>query len=135
MGEGEEAVTLTGEDRGLEIEAGTVTVNPHLDANSILTSHLAFTEVVDLPVLALVPVLLCDRPLTDAAMRTVIVLARVTATAAPTVDPYPPTSEGAVEANAVRTMVIDTDPNPAVMHHAHVFPEETDKDGVLSPVA
>ena len=42
---------------------------------------------------------------------------------------------GESEGDAVQTTVIELEPIPAAIHHAHVLPEETETDGGLSPVA
>lgn len=120
--------------RRLETEAVIDTVNPHLAANSILTSHLALIEVVE-PVDRLRILILLPAPAHVPVPRLVD-----TATNAPVVpasaDPDPPFGETAEKrGDAARTMVIETDPLPAKNHPAHVLPEETEADRVLSPAA
>lgn len=99
-------------------------VNPHLAATSILTSHLALTGVVDQPgppptrALQSAPAPLLADPVKIAT------------------DPGPPFDEAAEKRrDALRTTVIATEPIPAVNHHAHVLPDETEADRVLSPAA
>jgi hypothetical protein len=123
-----EAVTLADEtSHGLrrpETEAVIDTVNPIFAATSILTSLLAPTEVAQ-PGLPPTPALRTAHDpaplLVDPAM-----------TAA---DPGPPGEAAEKKRDAARTTVIATDPIPAVNHHAHVLPDETEADRVPSPAA
>lgn len=119
-----------------ETEAVIDTVNPHLAANSILTSHLALIEVVEqvdrlrilVPLPAPAPAPVPVPRLVDTAMNAPVFPASA--------DPGPPFGETAEKrGDAARTMVIETDPLPAKNHHAHVLPEETEADRVLSPAA
>lgn len=143
-GEQEEALvalvvvtSIDGDRVHLATEAGIDTVNPHLVANSILTSHLAPTEVAaqldHLLVLDPPPAPLPVLPLVDTVMTDVIGLQ--SAAAELTVDPPPPNPETTEKGDAIRTTVIDTDPIPAVIHHAHEVPEETNGDAAQSPAA
>lgn len=121
------------------IGAVTDTVNLRPGGTSILMSHPALAEVADppnpLPTHALLrgPSLGRLRPV-DKAVEVGIDL--LTAVAVPTADQCPPI-DGIVESqgDAVRITVIELDPIPAVIHHAHVLPGETETDGGLSPVA
>ncbi|KAJ5714836.1 uncharacterized protein N7483_012017 [Penicillium malachiteum] len=133
------AVTLVAGDHAHHAtEAGIDTVNPHLAANSILTSHLAPTEVAD----QLGPLLDLDPPPAPhlaphhvAAIKNDVIDPQIVSVAAITVDPLPPMHETAEKRDAIRTTVIDTDPLPAVNHPAHELPEETDGKGAQSPAA
>ncbi|KAJ5692627.1 hypothetical protein N7462_002050 [Penicillium macrosclerotiorum] len=122
--------------RGPGRSAEIVIVNPHLGATSILTFRLALREVVDPPALLLVPLPALPpvlRPVVTAVMIVSdLVLDNVAVTAAP--DPRI-TETADIRRAALRTMVIETDLFPAVVPHAHVVPEETRTDGVLSPAA
>lgn len=123
--------------------AGIVTVNPHLAANSILTSHLAPTEVaaqlgphlaLDLtldPPPAPLPAPRHADTITADAIGLRIADAEATADHAPA----PPAHETVMRRDAIRTTVIDTDPIHAVNHPAHEVPEETDGNAAQSPAA
>lgn len=107
-----------------EAEAVIDTVNPHLAANSILTSHLAPTEA-DQPVPPPTQVLQTAHdpaPLVDPVMTV----------ADPALGPRG--EPGEKKRDAARTTVIATDPIP-VIHHAHLLPDETEADRVQSPAA
>lgn len=121
--------------------AGIVTVNPHLAANSILTSHLAPTEVaaqlgprlaLDLvrePPPAPLPAPRHADTITADAIDLLIADAEATA------DHTPLGHETTMRRDASRTTVIDTDPIHAVNHPAHEVPEETGGNAAQSPAA
>lgn len=127
------AVIPTDEALGLRhpgIEAETDTVNPHLDAISILTCRPAVIEAVVHPV----PPLALDLGLGLLPVRrgvdTVIDLVTAVACA-----PHLRPRNGEVEkSGAVQIMVIDTRPI-LPLHPAHQLPEENKADGVLSPAS
>ncbi|KAJ5119091.1 hypothetical protein N7526_010728 [Penicillium atrosanguineum] len=105
-----------------EAEVVIDTVNPHLAANSILTSRLAPTEAGQ-PVLPPTHALQTAHdpaPLVDPAMTA----------ADPALGPHGEAAEK--KRDAARTTVIATDPIP-VIHHAHLLPDETEADRVPSP--
>jgi len=112
-------------------EAVVDTMNFLVVATSILTSRLAPTEVIAQPgippTLAHVPAHLLALAHAHAPLLVVTVT-----TAA---DLGPPSEAAERRRDAPRTMVIATDPIPAMNHHAHVLPEETEANGVLSPAA
>jgi hypothetical protein len=121
------------------IGAVTDIVKLHPGGTSILMSHPIFAEVAGppnpLPAHALLRGPSLGRlHLADKAVEVGVDL--MTAVADPTADQCPPI-DGIVESqgDAVRTTVIELDPIPAVIHRAHVLPEETETDGGLSPVA
>lgn len=117
------AAISTDEALGLrrpDAEAATDTVNPHLDAISILTCRPAVTETAAHPVPFLAPDLLPDPLPVRRTVDTVVDLG----TAAAARIPYLRHPSGAAEKRgAARIMVIDTSPLLAV-HPAHQFPEE-----------
>lgn len=92
----------------LAIEAASDTVNPHLGVISILTSHLAPTEVAAHPTAHLDPLRI---PLMDASAAATTAVRR----------PHLGTAE---KGDAVQTMVIETDPIIEMKHPAHKLPDE-----------
>lgn len=135
------AVTAATHDlRPLATAAAIVTVILGLAVSSILMSLPAHTEAVvqlgPLPTLALVaellPVRVLAHPLDAMAM---------VGAGHPTADldldpgPAPPTAAAGKTGDAIRAMVIITDPNSAVNHPAHILPDEAEPERIPSPEA
>lgn len=126
----DEAAVVTSADEAHDLrpdtEAGNDTVNPHLDAISILTFHLAITEAVDQITLSIrAPLLAPARRPVDSA-------------AAASADRDPRRAESTRKigrGDEARTTVIETDPYPEVIPPAHQVPGETVADAALSPAA